>query len=110
MFCVNGSERGKAFTALACFEVNETEVLEMFNPQFLQNKEVPEFLVLQPGHFLCFRFFFSKANVTLSKSFSTLKFSSGIHDISVLRLPDNRSNERTARARNRKYSLLMPLA
>jgi hypothetical protein len=43
--------------------------------------------------------------MTANRSFSTLKFSRGIQDISVLRFPDSRSNDRTARARNRKYSL-----
>jgi hypothetical protein len=85
-------------------------ILEMSKPHFLQNNDMPEFRALQFGHFLCFRFFFSSANVTFSRSFSTLKFSSGIQEISVLRLPDRRSKERTANARSLKYSFLMGLA
>lgn len=82
----------------------------MSRPHFLQNMDVLEFCEVQFGHFLCFRFFFSSVNVTLSRSFSTLKFSSDIQQISVLRFPESRNKERTARARSRKYSLSMALA
>jgi hypothetical protein len=103
MFRVNGSEREKAFSDFAFLFVKVMGTWEVPKPHSLQNKEVPEFFVPQPGHFLYFLFFFSSVNVTVSKSFSTLKFSSGIHAISVLRFPDRRSNESTARARSRKY-------
>jgi len=102
MFFVKESASGKAFTALACLDVKTRWIFEMSKPHFLQNEDALEFCVLQFGHFLCFRFFFSKVNVTVSKSFSTLKFSSGIQEISVLRFPESLSSERTARARSRK--------
>jgi len=101
---------GKALRDLACLEVKVAEFFDRSEPQFLQNKEVLEFLILQLVHFLCFRFFFSSVNITVSKSFSTLKFSSRTQTISVLRLPESRNKERTATARSRKYSLSMALA
>jgi len=110
MFWVNGSVRGKAFNTFACLDVNVTRVFEMSKPHFLQNNEAPEFLMLQVGHFLCFRFFFSNVKVTVNRSFSTLKFSRGIHAISVLRFPDNLNRERTAKALNRKYLLSIVFA
>jgi hypothetical protein len=70
MFWVKGLVRGKAFNALDCLEVKAIGTLEMSKPHFLQNREAPAFLVLQLGHFLCFRFFFSNVKVTTSKSFS----------------------------------------
>ena len=42
MFCVKGSDREKAFKALARLEVKATCVLKMSIPQFLQKKETPE--------------------------------------------------------------------
>jgi hypothetical protein len=95
---------------LACLDANVGGILEISIPHLLQKDDALEFCVLQFGHFLCFRFFFSKANVTVSRLFSALKLSSGIQEISVLRFPESRNKDSTARALNRKYSHLMVLA
>jgi hypothetical protein len=77
MFRVKESASGKAFTAIACLDVKASRMREMSRPHFLQNEDALEFCVLEFGH-LCFRFFFSNVNVTVSRPSSTLKFSSGI--------------------------------
>jgi hypothetical protein len=97
-------------TDFACLDVKVTGTSEICKPHFLQNDARLEFLELQAGHFLCFRFFFSSVKVTVNRSFSSLKFSSGIQAISVLHFLGNRNNDRTASALSRKYSLEIELA